>query len=243
LSAPPAPRTFPATVGILAAGAVTIVSGCAGGPPMPPIPAGFRAAPPADAVAWADSTRPAGYLVLRFRWSYNDGRGGGGGGPGVARIAPPDSLEFDYSGSFGFGRGSAVVVGDSIIWARPEDKVRDFVPNFPLMWAMLGVAVRPSAGAAVSSVSDDRVRAWRYAAGADTLDLVETRLPPRALRVLVRQAGRAIGDAVTEFDAGGRPRRTRLRTLVQPTQLDITFTDVRRVDSIPTELWHAPAQP
>ncbi len=223
----------------LAAVAV-VLAGCTAGLPRPPIPVGFRPVPPDSAGRWADATRPPGKVQMRFHWSFDDGKGGGGGGNGIARMAPPDSLEFDFAGALGMGRGSAVVVGEQTIWAKPEDKVRDFVPNYPLMWAMLGVAAAPSTDAAVSHFADGRSEGWRYVEGVDTIDLVEVRQAPRALRVVVRHAGAAVGDAVVIFDSLGHPVRSRLDTYGRRTRLDMRFTRVTPVDSFPTGIWNAP---
>ncbi len=229
--------------GVVAAVVVSLAA-CSTALPMPPIPASFRPASIADAMQWAAATRPAGKRQLRFHWSFDDGKGGGGGGNGIARMAPPDSLEFDFAGALGMGRGSAVVVGDRTVWAKPEDKVRDFVPNYPLMWAMLGVAVTPDADAVVSEISDDRIHGWRYVedGGADTVDLVETRQLPRTLRVLVHQHGAAVGNAVVVFDSLDRPARSRLETYGRRTRLDLRFTRVTPVDTFPTGIWNAPDQ-
>ncbi len=216
------------------------LGGCTTGLPRPPIPLGFRPASPDSASRWARSTRPADRMQLRFHWSFDDGKGGGGGGNGIARMAPPDSLEFDFAGALGMGRGSAVVVGEQTIWAKPEDKVRDFVPNYPLMWAMLGVAVEPAADAAVSHFADGKTEGWRYVEGTDTIDLVEARQPHRELRVLVHHAGAAVGDAVVLFDSLGHPARSRLDTYGRRTRLDLHFTRVTPVDSFPTGIWNAP---
>ena len=69
------------------------------------------------------------------------------GGRGSARIAPPDSLRFDVAGPFGSGAASAAVVGERPLWAEPPDAIDKLVPNYPLMWAMFGVARLPADGA------------------------------------------------------------------------------------------------
>ena len=64
---------------------------------------------------------------------------------GSARVAPPDSLRFDVAGPFGAGAAAAAVIGDQPLWAEPPDAVKKLVPNYPLMWAMFGIARQPEA--------------------------------------------------------------------------------------------------
>ena len=41
-----------------------------------------------------------------------------------ARLALPDSVRFDVVGPLGSGRAAAFVIGDSSIWADPEEDVK-----------------------------------------------------------------------------------------------------------------------
>src|SRR5512132_3824595 len=91
---------------------------------------------------WVSTTIPPGHRLHRFKWLFQDERSSAGG-RGSARIAPPDSLRFDVAGPFGSGAASAAVVGAEPLWAQPPDAVRKLVPNYPLMWAMFGVARLP----------------------------------------------------------------------------------------------------
>src|SRR5256885_415290 len=102
-------------------------------------------ADPAAAAAWARATLPGRDTAIRFRWKYQDADRRWGG-RGQARIAPPDSLRFDYVGPLGLGAGAAVVVADSVLWADPERNFRSLVPAVRMLWAGLGVA-RPPADA------------------------------------------------------------------------------------------------
>ena len=64
-----------------------------------------------SALVWTRATLPGARTVIKFRWRYEDGRVRYAG-RGSARIAPPDSLRFDYAGPFGLGSGAAVVIGE-----------------------------------------------------------------------------------------------------------------------------------
>ncbi|MGH2668527.1 MAG: hypothetical protein ACRDH5_05295, partial [bacterium] len=107
------------------------------------MPQPLEAADRDAAVAWARATLPARRIAIRFRFKYQDSERRWGG-RGQARIAPPDSLRFDYVGPLGLGAGAAVVVGDSAVWADPERNFRSLVPALRLLWAGLGI-VRPPA--------------------------------------------------------------------------------------------------
>ena len=118
--------------------------------PAPLVPEPLAPADGDSAVAWARATLPAHHTAIRFRWKYEDDQKRWGG-RGQARIAPPDSLRFDYVGPLGLGAGAAAVVADSAIWADPEKNFRSLVPAVRMLWAGLGIVRPPAPNAAVFS--------------------------------------------------------------------------------------------
>src|SRR6185295_962177 len=102
---------------------------------------------------WVAATVPDEHRLHRFKWLFQDERSSAGG-RGSARIAPPDSLRFDVAGPFGSGAAAAAVVGDQPLWAEPPDAVKKLVPNYPLMWALLGVAREPADGEQLRGTSE-----------------------------------------------------------------------------------------
>src|SRR3989449_8712931 len=101
--------------------ACALLAGC----PRPPAPLVPQPLAPADrdsAVAWTRATLPTHHTAIRFRWKYQDDQKRWGG-RGQARIAPPDSLRFDYGGVLGVGPGAALMVADAAI-------VPELVNNF-----------------------------------------------------------------------------------------------------------------
>src|SRR3989440_10373639 len=146
-----------------------LLAGCPG-KPAPLVPMPLAPADPAAAVAWARATLPGRDTAIRFRWKYQDADRRWGG-RGQARIAPPDSLRFDYVGPLGLGAGAAVVVADSVLLADPERNLRSPVPAVRMLWAGLGVA-RPPADAQVFGLSDaagdSRRQIWRFVDGSGT---------------------------------------------------------------------------
>jgi hypothetical protein len=219
--------------------ATLVLAGCAGRLPGPAIPTGHAPMAPADVAEWVTASERTEAVQLRFSWRFLDEKGTASG-RGSAQIAPPDSLRFDFRGPLGSGRGAAAVVGDAALWAEPEDQVQRLVPSYPILWAILGQVRYPVADDQVSGLETERVRAWRYVNGADTVDYVVTRSGTRQLVADVRQGNRRIGRVVTTFDENGWPRTSRLDVPSGPARLDLTFTERTRMDSIPRDRWIAP---
>src|SRR5215213_3455515 len=141
---------------------------------------------------WVAATVPAEHRLHKFKWLFQDERSSAGG-RGSARIAPPDSLRFDAAGPFGSGAASAAVVGAEPLWAEPPDAVKKLVPNYPLMWAMFGVARLPEQGDSLRGLADGSTVAWQYVNATDTVSYVRTTGKPRRLVAEVRQAGKVVG--------------------------------------------------
>ena len=170
-----------------------------------------------SAAAWTRTTRPRTPTLIRFRWRYQDERVKYAG-RGSARIAPPDSLRFDYAGPLGLGSGAAVVIGDSVLWADPAATFRSLVPAIPMLWAAFAM-VRPPAGDAdvlgaqlVDSQRPTRRVVWRFAQPEDTLDYVVTDSAGRAtmLEAEWRRRGETVARSRSRLDAMGRPSSARV---------------------------------
>jgi hypothetical protein len=184
---------------------------------------------------WVAETVPAERRLHRFKWLFRDEKSSAGG-RGSARIAPPDSMRFDVAGPFGSGAASAVVVGDQPVWVKPPDAIQKMVPNYPLMWAMFGLARLPRDGASLRGLADGPVTAWQYADAADTTEYVRTAGSPTKLVTEVRRAGEVIGRAETTLDSTGAPLSSRLTVPSAPARLDLTFSSTTQADFAP-EIW------
>ncbi|MGH7753993.1 MAG: hypothetical protein ACREN5_14385, partial [Gemmatimonadales bacterium] len=208
---------------------------------LPPvIPAGAVPSTLAAATAWVDSTGTREPVIHRFRWQFRDAIGSAGG-PGSARITVGDSLRFDVAGPLGAGRGAAFVIGDTARWAQPEEEVRKLVPNYPLLWAMLGIVRLPATVEEVRRFADGRVTAWQFVSGLDTTEYAWIRDPEPRLIADVRHAGGRIGRVETRFDAEGRLRTSRLDVPSGPARLDIRYVSTERTDGFPPDTWTPPA--
>ena len=157
--------------------------------PEPVMPVGARPATLAEVAPWVTATVPTAHQVYRFKWLLRDERGSAGG-HGAVRVAPPDSLRFDVAGPFGSGGASAVVIGDRALWTDPADAIARLVPNYPLMWAMFGVARMPPESVTVRALSTSSAQAWQFAGARDTV--AYARSPGDAGRLAWTRASEAI---------------------------------------------------
>jgi hypothetical protein len=219
--------------GGLRVGLGLLLASCRPAAPGAVVPADVAPVSAADVQGWVGATVPRESRLHRFKWLYlseERGRPSSVGGRGSARIAPPDSLRFDAAAQFDAQTIAAVVIGDQPLWAEPPDSLDKLVPNYPLLWAMFGIARGPGDGAELRGLADSRAATWRYATGADTVDYRYTRDPdgrPSVLTVEVRRAGRVVGRAETKLGPDGVPLKARLVVPSAPAKLDITFLSTR----------------
>jgi hypothetical protein len=210
--------------------------GC-GGAPGSVVPVDAAPVNRAQVSAWVSATLPSEKRLHRFKWLFQDERSSAGG-RGSARIAPPDSLRFDVAGPFGSGAASAAVIGDQPLWTQPPDAVAKLVPNYPLLWAMFGVARLPEMGDSLSGIARGEVTAWRYAGNADTVSYVRTAGKTNQLVTEVRHAGHLVGRAETTLDGNGAPLSSKLVVPSVPAKLALTFLSTGRAEFAP-DIWTA----
>ncbi len=222
--------------GVLVAYLALTLAACRGAPGAV-VPVGAAPVSREQVGQWVAATVPTEHRLHRFKWLFQDERSSAGG-RGSARIAPPDSLRFDVAGPFGSGAASAAVVGDQPLWATPPDAVKKLVPNYPLMWAMFGVARFPEPGDSLRGLSDGSVVAWQYAGPTDTVAYVRTGGTSGKLTAEVRHAGKVVGRAETTLDANGAPLKARLVVPSVPAKLDLTFLSTARATFAP-DIWTA----
>jgi len=221
-------------------GVLLVLSACGGAGSIDlPRPATFASADPALAVAWADSTIPQEARDVRFRWSIRDDRGAAGG-RGRVRFARPDSARLDARGPLGSGQAAAFVSGDSALWAEPEEDVRRLVPNYPIFWAMMGIARAPEPRDLVRRYVGPSYVAWQYVRGVDTVDYVHETNPKHRLIVEVREGREKVGVVETLFGADGLPASSRLIVPSVPARLDLTFYSNVKADRFAPDTWTPP---
>jgi hypothetical protein len=212
------------------------VVACGGGPGLV-VPVDAPTVDRTQVNAWVSATLPPDRRLHRFKWLFQDERSSTGG-RGSARIAPPDSLRFDITGPFGSGGASAAVIGDQPLWTEPPDAVSKLVPNYPLLWAMFGVARLPEDGDSLNGVVNGDMTAWRYADGADTVSYVRTGGSAGKLVAEVRHGRELVGRAETTLDGTGVPLSSRLVVPSVPAKLALTFLSTGRAEFAPS-IWTA----
>jgi hypothetical protein len=119
---------------------------------------------------------------------------------------------------------------------EPPDAIAKLVPNYPLMWAMFGIAERPPEGVELRGLVKDSLIAWQYAGSGDTVEYARTSGDPGHLIAEVRQAGKLIGRAETTLAADGTPLKSRLTVPSGPARLDLTFLSTTRASFAP-DIW------
>jgi hypothetical protein len=214
-------------------------AGCAGGggkvaPSV--VPAGMGPATAEQVAAFVAASAPDGNRQVRFKFKFRDAKGKVGG-RGAARIAKPDSLRLDMQGPFGLGKGAVMVNGDSTQWIRGPDAIKRIVPDFRLMWSMLGITRPPPEGAALAAAESGDVTAWSYATDADTVEYVRTGGATPSLVALVRKDGAVLGRSETTFGPDGTPLKAQLIVPGTSARLDLTFTESTAPATFKPDTW------
>jgi hypothetical protein len=203
------------------------------------LPSGIQTAEPSKVTGWVNSTVPRQSALHRFTWLYQDEQASKGG-RGSARIAVPDTLRFDFAGSLGIGKGSALVIGDSARWVVPERSVEDLVPSFPLLWALLGVAMEPKPESRLAGLEENDRAAWRYSQGADTVEYLRQAGDPITFSAEVRHAGKVTGRTRMTMRPDGTPIKAQLTVPGVPAKLEITFYATVPTPVFPPATWARP---
>jgi hypothetical protein len=206
------------------------------------MPTGMQAASAEQVAGWVAGTTPKQGALHRFTWLYQDEQASKGG-RGSARIAVPDSLRFDFAGSLGIGKGSAMVVGDSALWVVPDRSVDELVPGIALLWSVLGVARPPVPDARLAGLEQAGRTAWQYVDGADTVNYLRVGGNPVIFHAEVRRAGRILGRTEMTTRPDGTPIKARLTAPEVPSKLEITFYATVPAPAFPPETWSRPAEP
>ena len=204
----------------------------------PLVPLGLPPVARDSALAWTLTLVPVHRTAIRFRWRYRDDRQSAAG-RGQARIAPPDSLRFDWVATLGLASGAAVMVGDSVLWADPEESFRSLVPAIPMLWASLGTVRPPAADASASGRADPPRALWRFVRGADTLTYVVTAGAPQVLEGEWRQGGKMVARSRTVYDAAARPASARVDFSEGSARFEFTVVAVDTAVVIAPALWRS----
>jgi len=189
--------------------------------------------------AWVSELVPAGRRLYDMRWAYRTQQGGVRGRAAI-RFAPPDSIRFDYRGPFGRS-GAAVVVGDSMVWAEPEEDVSELIPVAPLFWAAIGIPRDPAPGATVYGRETNGERVWQYALAGDTLTYVVRRGTEYRFQAEMRRLDDLVGTVDVSFaDSVGIPSEATMNFPGSATIFQLIVDNVESLDSFDSQVWRRP---
>lgn len=224
-------------VSYIAAGA--LLAGCPSPKLLPLVSVPLAAGDSEAARAWARSTVPRHRTAFRFKFGYKD-EGRTWGGRGVARVAPADSLRFDYTGPLGLGSGAAVVVGDSVMWADPAENFRSLIPAVAILWTALGIVRPPGVEATVERAEAPGQNIWRFVQHGDTLDYVaSTDGAKRILESEWRKDGKVQARCRTEFGESAQPAIAHVTFPEVPARLDFTVVSVDTTAVFAAAIWRS----
>ncbi len=193
-----------------------------------------------SAVRWTRSTLPRTPTVIRFRWRYQDEQVKYAG-RGSVRVAPPDSLRFDYVGPLGLGSGAAVVIGDSVLWADPDKDFRSLVPAIPMLWAAFAMVRPPADDATVLGAALADRTVWRFAQPEDTLDYMVTDSAGRGSRLEAewRRRGKMVARSRTQLDSLVHAATARIDFPEASARFELTVVLVDTAQVFAPALWRS----
>jgi hypothetical protein len=193
---------------------------------------------PADSVrAWVAGLTPSAPLHYSLRWRFRNQKGSAGGRAAV-RVAPPDTLRFDYRGPFGKA-GSALLVHDSAIWSEPPDDVNQMIPAVPLFWAAIAHPMPPAPDDTIFGIATATQRVWRYANGTTVIDFVEELGSTPRLRAELRRNGRIVGQTDVRLDSTAtRPLEATMAFPADASQFAFTVEAIDTVAAFDSTTWH-----
>lgn len=191
-------------------------------------PANLAPMTAARVTSWVADLAPAHPVRFRLTWRFANQQGESAG-RAVIRLAPPDTLRFDYRGPFGRS-GAAVVIANQPRWAHPEGDFDNLIRLAPLFWAALGIPSMPPLDAHVFGAEGDAQRAWRYVTGPDAIDFIQVRSPSERLLAEFRTGGRVLGASEVHFE-GVPSRPVRAEMLFPPDASRFWFT-IEAIDTV-----------
>lgn len=217
---------------------VGLAAGCHS-PPASLMPVGMGPLPSETAEAWVAALVPTRAKLYDLRWTYRTQRGTMRGRAAV-RLAPPDSMRFDYRGPFGRS-GAAFIVGYQVIWAQPEEDVGGLVPVAPLFWAALGIPRGPPPGWEIRGREENGRRIWEYVRGGDRLGYVVEGLSPLRLQAELRRFDTVIGTVEAVYgDSIHVPVRATITFPLSASQFFFTVVNVETIAELDREVWKRP---
>lgn len=207
--------------------------------PAPLAPAELPVLAPGVIERWIRQLTPQGAMHYDLRWTYVTQQGRVRGRAAV-RYAPPESLRFDYRAPFGRS-GAAVLVGEEVLWAEPEEEVEQLIPVAGLFWAAIGLPREPPLGARVLGREDGDTRIWQFHDGRLSQSVAYERgTPHRRLRMQLALDGVVVGAVETMLDSLGIAVSATVTFPRAATQFGIEVEKAERIARVDPEIWKRP---
>jgi hypothetical protein len=130
-----------------------------------------------------------------------------------------------------------MVIGDSTQWIMGPDAIKRVIPDFRLLWSMLGITRPPPEGATLAAYQSGDDSAWSYATEVDTVEYLWTGGATPSLVALVRKDGAVLGRSETSFGPDGVPRKAQLIVPGTTARLDLTFTESTSPATYKPDTW------
>ncbi len=216
--------------------AISVLQACGSGPATI-APLGLAPTESRIVGDWVAPLAPRQARLYTVRpWRYRNERGAAAGRAAV-RVAPPDSLRFDYQGPFRKS-GRAAIVGDSALWVVPEEDFSGLVALAPLFWVAVGIPPHPPPGTEVHALEREDLRAWRFVHHGDTLSFVMRGSPVTRIQAEIRRAGRTIGLSEVRFDPEtGMPVEAEIDLLFEPSRFEFAVESIDTTVTFDASIW------
>jgi hypothetical protein len=213
--------------------------GCGGSRPSPPLPSEAQPLTAAEATLLLDEFIPATPNRYDLTWTYST-RQATHRGRATAWFVPPDSLRFEYRAPFG-RRGAAVFVGQRVVWANPEETVKDLIPATQLFWIALGIPVTPEASEPPTRTQRPDGWALRYVQGDTVLLFNLTRGTPLNLTAMLTHGRRVFGTAYVAYtDSTTLPTQGRMMFPQSSAVFSATVEEVDTLASVDRGMFQKP---
>ena len=188
---------------------------------------------------WVAGLAPNPATRYDLRWTFQTQQGAVRG-QAALRVAPPDTLRFDYRGPFGRS-GAAFLVDEELIWAVPEGEADLLIQAIPLFWAALGFPRDPPEGSHIFGMETEGRRRWKYGVNGDTLAYVVASVPERQFLASMVRLDDVLGHVEVNYDAQTQlPSKV---TLTFPETASRFLMDVTSIDTTATfsaDVWKHP---
>lgn len=219
---------------------VALWLGCVNRGPPPIAPQGLQPIERRQVEDWLIELALTSHRVITVRpWRFTNDKGTASGRAAI-RLAPPDSMRFDYRAPLGKS-GAAVLIGGKAKWMRPEGSFSRLIRVAPVFWAALGHPPFPPVGAELEGLATANERVWRYASQGDTLTFIAEGNPISRLRGEMRRDGRTFVLSQVVFDTSTYlPLEARVDFPLEPSRFSLQMRSVEIVDSLETGIWDEP---